>query len=172
MIASRSKNFYDQIRKELKVRGDDIPHVALKGWEPRVFEQILQFLYTNNCDILISGNFKISAGDPDWLELVKLHARKLGLGELQKRLKDVYLEDEYYCCKRPHGSKDIKFSMADYPELLDVDLVSDDNAKVKVHLCVLVARLEYFKSMLLSQFWMEVSNVIASFISCENTFNS
>ncbi|CAG7823677.1 unnamed protein product [Allacma fusca] len=154
IVASRCKNLYDQIFKDLNGLTDRAPRIVIKDVEPRVFEQILQYLYTNDCDMTTSGKFMYSPDDPDWLELLKVYSRKLGLNDLNKRLKMVHLEngENRSTCSR---AKDVQFSWDVRPELYDVDLISDNGIQIKAHLCVLVARLEYFKSMLLSNFWLE-----------------
>ncbi|XP_078373752.1 inhibitor of Bruton tyrosine kinase-like isoform X1 [Oculina patagonica] len=50
----------------------------------------------------------------------------------------------------------LKFSRLNCPELYDVVIVSEDGTELKCHKCILVARLEYFRSMLASG-WLESS---------------
>jgi hypothetical protein len=47
----------------------------------------------------------------------------------------------------------------DFQNLYDVRIRSEDGQELRAHKCVLVARLDYFRSML-SGSWVEVSNLL------------
>ncbi|KAJ7388445.1 hypothetical protein OS493_037607, partial [Desmophyllum pertusum] len=71
-------------------------------------------------------------------------------------LKDQVRNGNKADISRCHTYKSVKFSRLNCPELYDVVIVSKEGTELKCHKCILVARLEYFHSMLASG-WLESS---------------
>ncbi|XP_072018239.1 LOW QUALITY PROTEIN: inhibitor of Bruton tyrosine kinase-like [Amphiura filiformis] len=83
-------------------------------------------------------------------------AKKFGVSTLVKRLDQVKYRDGHLQNFRPSGKK-LRFERKRSPHLTDVVLQSDDGQLFSCHKCVLVARLEYFQSML-GAGWIETSS--------------
>ncbi|XP_070564360.1 inhibitor of Bruton tyrosine kinase-like [Ptychodera flava] len=82
-------------------------------------------------------------------------AKKYGVFPLAKRLEGARLSDGEIT-KVKKSSKIIRFDRNKYKSLYDVSIETADGLVIDCHKCVLVARLEYFHSMLGSG-WIETS---------------
>ncbi|KAJ8314789.1 hypothetical protein KUTeg_006939 [Tegillarca granosa] len=100
-------------------------------------------------------NYNIEHQNP--IKLLQEAARKFGVKGLSKRLDAVkYVKGEIQANKHLPSPR-IKFDRKRWTELYDVQIQSDDEKVIHCHKCVIVARLEYFHSMLASG-WIETSD--------------
>ncbi|XP_038047379.1 inhibitor of Bruton tyrosine kinase-like [Patiria miniata] len=83
-------------------------------------------------------------------------AKKFGVPSLVKRLDQVKFKDGRLQNFRP-STKPLRFNRRQLSQLCDVVLCSEEGTLFPCHKCVLVARLEYFQSMLGSG-WIEASS--------------
>ncbi|XP_048239918.1 inhibitor of Bruton tyrosine kinase-like [Haliotis rufescens] len=85
-------------------------------------------------------------------------AKELGVKGLSKRLDAVkYLNGCVQSAGKFLSPPKVKFDRRKLPELCDVSIEAEDGTMIQCHKCVLVARLEYFHSML-GCGWMETSD--------------
>ncbi|KAK6170183.1 hypothetical protein SNE40_018638 [Patella caerulea] len=90
--------------------------------------------------------------------LLREVAEDLGIETLSDRLDCVKCVNGIICSNgRQLVKPNLKFNRTDIPELYDVCIRADDNTSIKCHKCILVARLEYFHSMLATG-WIETSD--------------
>ncbi|XP_071480582.1 inhibitor of Bruton tyrosine kinase-like [Diadema antillarum] len=82
-------------------------------------------------------------------------AKKFGMRSLAKRLENVKCSDGTLVNFGPKASP-LCFERSAFPHLCDVVLRSEEGALFPCHKCILVARLDYFQSML-GCGWMEAS---------------
>ncbi|XP_014665632.1 PREDICTED: inhibitor of Bruton tyrosine kinase-like [Priapulus caudatus] len=95
--------------------------------------------------------------DSNPIMLLQEAARRLGIFNLAKRLEGVkHISGRVQSTGKMVHCKDFTFSRNQFPELHDVTLQAQDDSTISCHKCVLVARLEYFHSMLTSG-WIEAS---------------
>ncbi|XP_022089803.1 inhibitor of Bruton tyrosine kinase-like [Acanthaster planci] len=83
-------------------------------------------------------------------------AKKFGVASLVKRLDQVKFRDGRLWNFRP-SAKPLHFHPRQLPQLANVVLCSEEGTLFPCHKCLLVARLEYFQSMLGSG-WIEASS--------------
>ncbi|XP_067674243.1 inhibitor of Bruton tyrosine kinase-like [Haliotis asinina] len=136
-------------------------------------------LKKDNSDLLISKNLsKMSAYEVNQKKKKYVHkentdphntaknpvrylqevAKELGVKGLSKRLDAVkYLNGFVLSAGKFLSPPKVKFDRMKLPELCDVSIEAEDGTAIKCHKCVLVARLEYFHSML-GCGWMETSD--------------
>ncbi|XP_033741198.1 inhibitor of Bruton tyrosine kinase-like [Pecten maximus] len=217
ILLSRS-DYFNKLMAESKKKDSLTDHqvIQIHDIHPEIFEQLLNFLYTDTCSLLIPGTkFDLSPwtaplqgqGDgfdknevenrnsPDIffsksekeLSAFEVHqkrksaskeikdhgnkaktknpvkmlmdaARKFGVKGLGKRLETVkYVNGGIELAKKHSTIPKMKFDRHKLRDLYDVGIQSDKNTVIHCHKCVLVARLEYFHSMLGSG-WVETSN--------------
>ncbi|XP_075218309.1 inhibitor of Bruton tyrosine kinase [Lycorma delicatula] len=157
----------DTVKSEQDDLDDPIPVVKISNINPAVFQQLLQFVYTGDCDIIHPGpcNIKLPSGTikTDPIRMALEASKKYKISNLIKILqclkydnaviikKDVLITNGFLQVPLPpvldHKS---------FPDLYDVEISSSDGEIIKAHKCVLAARLEYFHSMLAGG-WIETS---------------
>ncbi|XP_059153505.1 inhibitor of Bruton tyrosine kinase-like [Physella acuta] len=92
------------------------------------------------------------------VKLLQDAARKFGVKGLSKRLEAVKCVNNVIISQGKTMAKPrVKFDRSKLPELCDVSINTEDGEEIECHKCVLVARLEYFYSML-STGWVETFN--------------
>ncbi|KAK3098977.1 hypothetical protein FSP39_024899 [Pinctada imbricata] len=92
------------------------------------------------------------------VEMLKEAARKFGIKSLARKLDTVkFVNGRVEATNKVMQKTVLKFDRYKFKDLHDVSIASTDNVIIQCHKCVLVARLEYFHSMLASG-WMETSN--------------
>ncbi|XP_041354992.1 inhibitor of Bruton tyrosine kinase-like isoform X2 [Gigantopelta aegis] len=95
------------------------------------------------------------------IKLLQEVAKKLGVKGLSKRLEAVkFVNGVVQAANKYLATPKVKFERTKLSELHDVCIKADDNTTVHCHKCILVARLEYFHSMLGSG-WIETSDTRA-----------
>lgn len=217
ILLSRS-DYFNKLMAESKKKDSLTDHqiIQINDVHPEIFEQLLNFLYTDTCSLLIPGTkFDLSPwtaplqgqGDsidrnemenresPDIffsksekemsafavhqkrkstskenkdngnkaktknpIKMLMDAAKKFGVKGLGKRLETVkYVNGGIELAKKHSTLPRTKFDRHKLCDLYDVRIQSDNNTVVSCHKCVLVARLEYFHSMLASG-WVETSN--------------
>ena len=77
------------------------------------------------------------------LDLVRDAGTELGLTLLVKAVNNVANGGD----GRSYATKAPTFKVGSFDQLCDVTLVSEDKVEFPAHLCILSARLDYFKSM-------------------------
>ncbi|XP_013381620.1 inhibitor of Bruton tyrosine kinase-like [Lingula anatina] len=88
-------------------------------------------------------------------------AKRFGVHTLMKKLDAVkYVGGKIMSSGKYLSPPRPRFDRKKYPILRDVCIKADDSHTVQAHKCILVARLEYFHSMLASG-WVETSNTEA-----------
>jgi hypothetical protein len=179
VIASGCPKLHSMIVSKLKQRkissggGDDesIPTKIVTiddDVDGQVFQQILQFIYSHTCDLLTAGkkvfNFQHIQ---DIIKSTTEAARRLELENLCKALRKFTLVEGVVCLKPSERSFEIpsrRFVRSVHEDLSDIILQSNDSHQFRAHQCVLVARSEYFYSMLFANLWLEVSCLITIII--------
>ncbi|CAI9740066.1 inhibitor of Bruton tyrosine kinase-like [Octopus vulgaris] len=181
ILAHNSKYFQALILINSPKQIDDVQLISISYIHPDLINQILQFVYTNTCDLLTVGkqfiwsvephihvsqcrfcrdNQMIQTESTDPIELLVHLAKKLELNELVQRLDNVCLyENKVYFKKkvRKLSFSEPKFDRSAFSVLSDVTIkCSDSKDQFKCHKCILVARSEYFRSMF-SCVWRETS---------------
>uniref|UniRef100_A0A2C9LAN8 BTB domain-containing protein n=1 Tax=Biomphalaria glabrata TaxID=6526 RepID=A0A2C9LAN8_BIOGL len=92
------------------------------------------------------------------VKLLQEAARRFGVKGLSKRLDTVKCSSDLIISQGKNLVKPkVRFDRSKLPELYDVNIRSEDGEEIQCHKCVLVARLEYFYSML-STGWVETFN--------------
>jgi hypothetical protein len=134
--------------------------------KPKIFIQILQFIYSNSCDLITPGKYFEEA--ENFVRQTTETARKLDLENLCKELRKIEIVDESVklrsgeTFRRPTAKR---FTRKAFPELFDVTLKNQDGYTVRAHRCILIARMEYFHSMLYANSWIEVGDIFSLFDS-------
>uniref|UniRef100_A0A1B6DWT5 BTB domain-containing protein n=1 Tax=Clastoptera arizonana TaxID=38151 RepID=A0A1B6DWT5_9HEMI len=131
--------------------------IKLKNIHPFVFQQILFYIYTGDCQLLHPGLLSPMLQKQDILKEAFEFAKKYKLDGLVKRLQSVRYEEGKILLK--DGCMLLESSPPQmerklFPEYYDVKMASNDGAIFKAHKCVMAARLEYFHSMLAGN-WIE-----------------
>ncbi|CAN7986704.1 unnamed protein product [Ixodes hexagonus] len=163
ILMSRSEHF-QKLEGELKagavVNIDNVP--------PRAFEEVLCFMYTNSCAILESGDGPLvvtlsnkynsqNRATPAFIKEVQDACKKLGVTSLAGCMSKVSFRKNGVCLASVPVLPKLRFFRNKFQSLYDVTLVSSDNVEFPCHRCILIARLEYFNSML-SLGWVEFSS--------------
>lgn len=163
VLMSRSEHF-----KKLGSELEAGTVVDIDNVSPRAFEEVLCFMYTNSCTILESGDGplvvtlsnKYSSHNrvtPAFVKDVQDACKKLGVASLLGCLNKVtFKKNDVSLASVPVLPK-LRFCRNKFQSLYDVTLVSSDNVHFPSHRCILIARLEYFNSML-SLGWVEFSS--------------
>eukprot|EP00106_Octopus_bimaculoides_P016613 XP_014784055.1 PREDICTED: inhibitor of Bruton tyrosine kinase-like [Octopus bimaculoides] len=181
ILVHNSKYFQALILINSPKHIDDVQLILIPYIHPDLINQILQFIYTNTCDLLTVGKQFIWSVEPDIhvsqcrfcrdnqmiqtestdpIALLVQLAKKLELNELVQRLDNVCLyENKVYFKKKVRrlSFSEPKFDRSAFSALSDVTIkCSDSKDQFKCHKCVLIARSEYFRSMF-SCVWRETS---------------
>lgn len=149
------------------------PTIELSGVHHEIFNQLLNYIYTGTCDLLICQkcptnleNLKVQTktspsditnNKTDPIRLLQDCAKQLGLRTLQKTLEDYYYQNGFIKCRnaKKYVPKMIKFDWNSCLDFCDVIIKTKNDKQLKAHKCILVARSEYF-SNLFSLRWAEV----------------
>ncbi|XP_065342837.1 inhibitor of Bruton tyrosine kinase [Cloeon dipterum] len=59
IIGARSEPLYALIQERALAESDEVPEIPIPNLAPEIFEQILQFIYTNKCSLLTPGQCDI-----------------------------------------------------------------------------------------------------------------
>ncbi|GFS53093.1 inhibitor of Bruton tyrosine kinase [Nephila pilipes] len=168
ILSSRCDYFKNLFSKE-SCQNDTITIDKLR---PEAFEQVLKYIYTNQCDFLVNGNeIKWEEIKQDWGK-TKLAKRKyfnpihifqetckiLSLDDLSKRLDGIQLINGRIFVGESCNMKRMTFNRKSMSNLYDVNLISSNETVFGCHKCILAARLDYFHSML-STCWVENSQL-------------
>lgn len=169
ILVSRSDFFRKQLSSDFK-----ISTLNMENMKPEAFEQVLKFVYTNRCDFLTQGyevtweteqeigkKKKLSAKTlkaTNPITILQEASRKLGMGILAKKLDGVKLINGQISLSESKPVEKISYDRCSFSQLCDVNLLSSDGSVFRCHKCILIARLDYFHSML-STFWAENSQL-------------
>jgi len=131
--------------------------VCIENMKPNVFQQLLQYIYSNSCDLISPG--KCFSESEDFIRQCIESARRLDLELLCKELKKVEIVEDLVRMKRGETLRrpsPKRYNRKGFPELFDVTLKNQNGDSIRAHRCVLIARMEYFHSMLYANSWIEV----------------
>lgn len=157
---------------DLKLDSSDKITVPLSGIHPEIFNQLLLYVYTGTCDLLVCQkcpteleDLKIETNDAsdsnkkDPVRLLQDCAKQLGFRTLQKLLEDYYYHNGFIKSRsnKTFVPKMVKFDRNSCSELHDVIIKTKNGKELKAHKCILVARSDYFNN-LFSLRWTEVIN--------------
>lgn len=161
VLMSRS-DFFQKVASKV----NDGSAFVIEDFSPKAVEVVLCFVYTNSCSLLEQGGYESILGTScfgcskkttsSFIKEVQNAARKLGVHSLAKRLDKAKVSDNRVRFDHISALPKLCFDRRRFPQLHDVTLTSSDGIEFRCHRCVLVARLEYFASML-SQGWIEAS---------------
>lgn len=155
------------IPNNIEANAESSPVVKIENISPVIFQQLLQFVYTGDCDLIHPGPCNIrlmGTNKTDPVRMALEAAKKYKISKLVNILqtlkydnstikeKDGFISSEKLvtnCCPPvlDHQS---------HADLYDVQITSSDGGIIKAHKCILAARLEYFHSMLAGG-WIETS---------------
>lgn len=163
ILASRSEYFEKVIGETVASGIHVIDNVTVKA-----FEEVLCFIYTNSCNILESESARVIVGLSNKYSLGKrittaflkeVHdaSKKLGVHSLKDCLSKATIRNNAVVLGTMPPITKYRFFRNKFDTLYDVFLVSSDGVRFPCHRCILVARLEYFNSML-SFCWVEHSS--------------
>lgn len=125
-----------------------------------VFGQILQFIYSHNCDLLVEGTNVAHFRLQDVIRATMEAARRVDLENMCKALRKFHVVNDIVHLKPNERRSELpprRFVRNFHEDLSDITLCSQDGHKFKAHRCILVSRSEYFYSMLYANVWLEVS---------------
>lgn len=144
--------------------------VELTDVHPEIFHQMLTYIYTKSCDLIIpetaipeldklcNVDFNAVAKAKDPVRMLQECAKKYGVASLQKILENYRYQNG--TVKRNSDSAvkipELSFDRMQFPELYDVRIKTKHGKEIRAHKCMLVARMEYFAN-LFSIRWTEVS---------------
>lgn len=163
ILASRSE-YFQKVINEIEPSGVHvIDNITVKA-----FEEVLCFIYTNSCNILESESARVIVGLSNKYSLGKrittaflkeVHdaSKKLGVHSLKDCLSKASIKNNAVVLGTVPPMTKYRFFRNKFDTLCDVTLVSSDGMTFPCHRCILVARLEYFNSML-SFGWVEHSS--------------
>lgn len=123
----------------------DLPNV-----DANIFQQILLFAYTGDCDLLHPGPCTIQVEQGDVIKTATELCKKFTVTNLLKRLQALRYEDGLILVRESRELETWvppKLDRKLHPEFYDTKIASNDGATFRAHRCVLAARLEYFHSM-------------------------
>lgn len=123
----------------------DLPNV-----DANIFQQILLFAYTGDCDLLHPGPCTIHVEQGDVIKAAIELCKKFLVTDLLKRLQALRYEDGMILLRESRELESWtppKLDRKLYPEFYDTKIASNDGATFRAHRCILAARLEYFHSM-------------------------
>lgn len=102
-----------------------------------------------------------TASERDPIRLLQDMGKKFGVKGLAKRLEGIqYVNGRIEGKSKQQTRAPLRFDRSKLSDLYDITIQSEDGTEVCCHRCVLVARLEYFHSML-SSGWVETSSTQA-----------
>ncbi|XP_054716016.1 inhibitor of Bruton tyrosine kinase-like isoform X2 [Uloborus diversus] len=167
ILSSRSEFFQKQFCSG-KLKKDVL---VLDNMKAEAFEQILKYIYCNHSDFLtpnyefkwekMQENGKKKKGAKVSKELspvilLQEASKKLGINALAKRLDSVRLINGKIAVLETSPAPKFFFNRHSLLNLADVNLIAANGDIFPCHKCILVARLDYFQSML-STSWAESS---------------
>lgn len=163
VLASRSDYFCKVVSEQESSGVHIIDNVTTKA-----FEEVLCFMYTNSCNILecesnhvvvgLSNRYSLNKRITNaFLKEVLDASKKLGVHALRDCLNKASIKNNSVELGSAPPMAKYRFFRNKFETLCDVTLVSSDNVSFPCHRCILVARLEYFHSML-SFGWAEFSS--------------
>ncbi|XP_060529137.1 inhibitor of Bruton tyrosine kinase isoform X2 [Cylas formicarius] len=152
--------------------------IVLEGYHPDIFQQLLLFIYTKRCDLIVPGELKNlrlrnlyenvpkPAGKVEKMNPVRmLHemAKRFEVVELQKILSNLDFQHGVIKMKVDNAFRvaPLKFNRLLYPDYYDVNIVCKDGGVIEAHKCVLAARLDYFSNMFSSRWSGENSGKVS-----------
>lgn len=138
----------------------DCEPVELLDTDPDIFAQLLDVMYTGDCELLRCGSCaKTFPGCENPVRGLREAAERFRVANLAS----VASNYKYYngvVTKHAKSGADekveVRFSHESFPELHDVVIRSKDKRDIGAHKCILAARLEYFDNVF-SLRWNEVS---------------
>lgn len=160
----------DKLSNRILPEGDNI--MEINDVEPEIFEQLLFFIYTGDCDLLKPGKVtktlerflkneplkkeQTKAKDP--VRMLQDIAKRYGVTVLHKLLENFSFHGDIIKRKndKPLLRQVPKFDRNSYQEYYDVRIKTKNGKELMAHKCVLVARMEYFGN-LFSVRWAQVS---------------
>ncbi|XP_064460638.1 inhibitor of Bruton tyrosine kinase-like [Ornithodoros turicata] len=162
ILMSRS-DFFQKVASKVS----DGSAFVIDDVSPKAVEVVLCFIYTNSCSLLEQGGYENVVRSSSrygcsrkttaaFVREVQGAAKKLGVHSLAKRLDKAKVSDNRVHFEHVSAIPKQYFDRGRFSHLYDVTLVSSDGIEFGCHRCVLVARLEYFGSML-SLGWAEAS---------------
>uniref|UniRef100_A0A673TGW6 Inhibitor of Bruton tyrosine kinase n=1 Tax=Suricata suricatta TaxID=37032 RepID=A0A673TGW6_SURSU len=180
-------DFADVYRKDEDSAGCHL--FVVEKVHPDLFEYLLQYIYTDTCDLLIHGftpRINLNKKPEGHQGPLNSHSHKMNcLDDNQKSAFEVYRSNQAHTVNEKQKSKPKssnkgksigeddpvrmlqnvarKFGFSNLSSssfLCDVTMKSVDGKEFPCHKCVLCARLEYFHSMLSSS-WIEASTCTA-----------
>lgn len=164
---------------DLHIDSFDKVTIELCDIHPEIFNQLLLFIYTGICDLLVCQkcpenleNLKVITKSPsdknkssfnknkDPVRLLQECAKQLGFRTLQKLLEDYYCNSGFIKCRseKKYVPKMLKFDRQSHANLCDVIIKTKNDNELRAHKCILIARSEYFNN-LFSLRWAESSSV-------------
>ncbi|KAI8498457.1 hypothetical protein Bbelb_236590 [Branchiostoma belcheri] len=190
MATSMMSSYSDYFRKlfHSDTEGSDSNHpdvlkvsqevVKVEKVNHHIFLNLLQFIYSDTCDLLTPGvysqgkksqkhkkeaktkesksNQQTDEESSNPVKVLQSTAKRFGVQNLVKRLEGVRLVGSKVEITEKKQTQRFRFSRSKSPHLYDLSIRCVDGEVVPCHKCVLVAQLEYFRSMLGSG-WMETS---------------
>lgn len=133
------------MKMDIMLDAIDLPNV-----DANIFQQILLFMYTGDCDLLHPGPCTIQMEQGDVIKTAIELCKKFAVTNLLKRLQALRYEDGMILLRE---SRELeawvppKLDRKLRPEFYDTKIASNDGAIFRAHRCILAARLEYFHSM-------------------------
>ncbi|GAB1609231.1 inhibitor of Bruton tyrosine kinase-like [Argonauta hians] len=194
IMASNSK-YFESLIVSTKPRqpSHDMHMVTIPYVHADLIKQMLQFIYTNTCDLLTPGaqfawstdplmhlnhcrfcktdHAMLTESDDPVAHLVRV-ATTFDLHELAQRLDVVYVRHNRVQLKKKRRKPSYiepTYDLTAFPALSDITLrvSSESKEQFKCHKCILVAQSEYFRSMF-SCVWRETSaNVLTLSFSAD-----
>ncbi|XP_036330764.1 inhibitor of Bruton tyrosine kinase [Rhagoletis pomonella] len=163
------------LRDIIKSYEDEHIYLNLKRMTGKMFELMLKHIYTNqfpNEDDLDNIQHSLGPDCPaersDVCRLFLEFVEKFKIQNLASFLQSFLKQSSFYLPQIADKSK-FRFNRlyhGDFPELYDVRIISEGDAIIPAHKCILVARLEYF-SMMFTHTWAEQSTINLSTIPPE-----
>ncbi|VDP11842.1 unnamed protein product [Soboliphyme baturini] len=156
ILASRSDYFAKH------VVDDRCSTLEITDVQPGILQQILEYIYTNDCETLRKRRQRLSLlikPDSDTVhsfqqtvaeKLLIKACVKFCLSELQNKLEissDLKSVEKCDSCILNH----LRFARESFPDLYDINFVCADGITLGAHQCMLEARVPYFATMLSSQ---------------------
>ncbi|XP_022911111.2 inhibitor of Bruton tyrosine kinase [Onthophagus taurus] len=127
----------------------------LEKIRPELFEELLTWIYTGNCNLIHTGecpNHLLTVdGDKNSVRLLQDLTRKFGVVDLDKILSNFTMVGNKieYAKKMNtfHHSPNKSFNRMDFPELHDVKIISKNGQSLSAHKCILIARVQFFRNI-------------------------
>jgi len=162
IIASRCSKLYTLVTENATRSKNEeernIFTLVIDNTDPVVFEKILLYLYTNkyqwpNKEYSVPTNIQ----ECQQIDESLLLAKKLGLVSLGKLIRSILSQHSDTIDTLLYSIPEVcRFDRNSFKSLYDVSLESENGSIFQAHKCMLVARTDYFSSMLNSNAWLEV----------------